>query len=479
MDSEKKTYITCKPWQLLLWPCHSATSNFFMILMMFTSYIATGGYGILVATVGYIATATRLLDGFIDPFLVMLTDRVNSKFGRVRILIILGRGIQILTVFAMFFWGIGGGIVAYTAIYAVYVIGASISAIATHTGNPVLTTDPKQRPKIFRWQIIYSTVFGAIFQMVLSTLLLPKYGELSVPLFQEMAILVSIIAVVFEVLAMIGISPADKPGNFPKKANNKNVNFKDMWNLLTGNRAMQMYVISAVSDKIASQASTQAAITTLIYGIVIANYEFSGAFQAYTMIPNILIILLGTQLMGRTGGKKALVQWTAVSAIISAVIVMFMTVIDPTSISQAAVPTVIFLVLCIAQSAAVKMTSAVTNSLVPDIVDYELARTGSFMPGTVGTLYSFIDELLSSLSTTIVGLCLTAIGYVSAQPQPGDPCTAPVYWMAMFLWMGLPILGWICTLIAMHWYPLTKEKMEEVEQTNARIRAERAAAKSE
>ena len=165
--------------------------------------------------------------------------------------------------------------------------------------------------------------------MVLSTLLLPKYGELSVPLFQEMAILVSIIAVVFEVLAMIGISPADKPGNFPKKANNKNVNFKDMWNLLTGNRAMQMYVISAVSDKIASQASTQAAITTLIYGIVIANYEFSGAFQAYTMIPNILIILLGTQLMGRTGGKKALVQWTAVSAIISAVIVMFMTVIDP------------------------------------------------------------------------------------------------------------------------------------------------------
>ena len=31
----------------------------------------------------------------------------------------------------------------------------------------------------------------------------------------------------------------------------------------------------------------------------------------------------------------------------------------------------------------------------------------------------------------------------------------------------------------MHWYPLTKEKMEEVEQTNARIRAERAAAKSE
>lgn len=43
--------------------------------------------------------------------------------------------------------------------------------------------------------------------------------------------------------------------------------------------------------------------------------------------------------------------------------------------------------------------------------------------------------------------------------------------MTMFLWMGLPILGWLCTLIAMKWYPLDKEKMAEVQEKNAAFRA--------
>lgn len=109
--------------------------------------------------------------------------------------------------------------------------------------------------------------------------------------------------------------------------------------------------------------------------------------------------------------------------------------------------------------------------MVPDIVDYELYRTGSFLPGTVGTLYSLIDELISSSADTILALCLTLIGYVSVQPQPGDACTSSVFWMTMFLWMGLPILGWLCTLIAMKWYPLDKEKMAEVQEKNAAFRA--------
>lgn len=109
--------------------------------------------------------------------------------------------------------------------------------------------------------------------------------------------------------------------------------------------------------------------------------------------------------------------------------------------------------------------------MVPDIVDYELYRTGSFLPGTVGTLYSLIDELISSSADTILALCLTLTGYVSVQPQPGDACTSSVFWMTMFLWMGLPILGWLCTLIAMKWYPLDKEKMAEVQEKNAAFRA--------
>ena len=48
------------------------------------------------------------------------------------------------------------------------------------------------------------------------------------------------------------------------------------------------------------------------------------------------------------------------------------------------------------------------------------------------------------------------------------------------MWLGLPLLGWLISIIAMHWYPLTPEKMVEVQAVNAQRRAEnRAAAEAE
>lgn len=311
MDStQDKQHITCKPWQLILWPLHMTVSSFFYILTMFMSYVATGGYGILVTTAGMIATGTRLFDGLIDPIVSLFTDRLITKFGKVRVLIVLGRGIQAISCVAMYYWGIalGGGAVLYTLIYLVYIVGGTIAAIATHTGNPVLTTSPKQRPKIFRWQMIYSSVIGAAFQMFLSKVLVPKYGGMNIELFQGIVVVVIFLAVVFEGLACIAITPVDKPENFPKKKKKKNeVGFADMWSLLKGNRALQMYIISGVSDKVATNASGQAVITTLLYGVIIGNYGFSGDVSAYSMIANLVLLLIGTQLMTRTGSKKALV----------------------------------------------------------------------------------------------------------------------------------------------------------------------------
>lgn len=135
---------------------------------------------------------------------------------------------------------------------------------------------------------------------------------LNVGLFQEICIWVVILSAVFELLACIAIAPSDKPENFPKKKNKKNVNLLDTWHLLKDNRAMQMYSISGVSDKVASNAASQAAITTLIYGVIIAKYGFSGTVSGYSMIPNILFLLFGTQLMTKSGTKKSLVTWTAI-----------------------------------------------------------------------------------------------------------------------------------------------------------------------
>ncbi len=67
--SEEIKYNRCKPYQLVLFPMNEGVQNLFMVVMMFASYVAAGGYGIAVATAGLIVTGTRILDGFTDPIL--------------------------------------------------------------------------------------------------------------------------------------------------------------------------------------------------------------------------------------------------------------------------------------------------------------------------------------------------------------------------------------------------------------------------
>ena len=42
----------------------------------------------------------------------------------------------------------------------------------------------------------------------------------------------------------------------------------------------------------------------------------------------------------------------------------------------------------------------------------------------------------------------------------------------MFLMIGLPVLGWVCNLIAMKFYILDTDMMEKIQAHNSKLRAE-------
>ena len=106
-----------------------------------------------------------------------------------------------------------------------------------------------------------------------------------------------------------------------------------------------------------------------------------------------------------------------------------------------------------------------SNAMMADIIDYELDRSGKFIPAAVTGTYSFIDKLVSSFSAAIATGLVALIGYKNSMPQPSDPSTPAIFWMTMSLYFGLPLIGWVCTLCAMRHSPLSKEKMEEVQKS--------------
>ena len=89
----------------------------------------------------------------------------------------------------------------------------------------------------------------------------------------------------------------------------------------------------------------------------------------------------------------------------------------------------------------------------------------------MGTLFSFVDKFISSLATTIVAFGLVLIGYSEIQPVAEDPMTTPLFIFLLVMYFAAPMLGWIINLIAMKFYPLSKEKMAEIQEQIAEIKA--------
>ena len=65
------------------------------------------------------------------------------------------------------------------------------------------------------------------------------------------------------------------------------------------------------------------------------------------------------------------------------------------------------------------------------------------------------------LTTSLLAL----IGYSTTMPQPTDAPTISLKLVALIISFILPILGWICTIVAMKFYKLDKEAMVQVQKS--------------
>ena len=117
------------------------------------------------------------------------------------------------------------------------------------------------------------------------------------------------------------------------------------------------------------------------------------------------------------------------------------------------------------------MSGNIVIPMTADCADYEVYRSGKYVPGLMGTLFSFVDKMISSLAGTFVSLMIAAIGFKTEQPTQDTPYSSGIFWVTMICFIGAPMVGWICNLIAMKFYPLTKEKMAEIQDEIAAIKA--------
>ena len=458
-------------WRIALSQMNGGASNCFYILMGYISYVAGPGYGIATVTVGLILTFTRIFDAVTDPLVALVLDKMNTKFGKIRIMIGAGWIIEALAVKFLFDWAAGGnhGIVLFILIYLVYVVGYTMQNVTGQIIGPVLTNDPKLRPKVGVWATIFQYVVPTILTLLVNLVLLPRFNNtFSMEMLAVTSNIVLLISFVMIVLVMVGISAADKPESFEGiTAGKQRVSLRDMKEVLTGNRPLQMYIVAAASDKIAQTVASQAIISTMLFGIIIGNMQISTILQGAAILIGIIFAMIGARYAGNHGSKETVSFWAKICIVIAAVSVIFFLLVDTRSIAKFGATMIIFMLLQIALNGSKMCISTANGAMMADIVDWHLDKSGKYIPGIISATYSILDKLISSFGAAIATSCVALIGYTTTMPQPNDKLTTAVLLMTMFLNYGLPLIGWVLSVIAMKFSPLSKEKMIEVQKSIA------------
>lgn len=477
--SNDPKYRTAKPFEMILAPAASASKMTFYVMMMMTGYVANTGFGVAVMITGILATVKTWFDGAIDPLLALIYDKTKvGKFGKIRLFLMLGYLIQAIAAILMFnvlsgkFTGVTG-VVVYIILYFLFVLGYSVTSIAGGTSiGVILTNDPKQRPFMQFIQMLYQYIGPIGVSNIINLIVLPRYNnQIDATMLSEACFWYCGYALFFTVLSFIGLKNVDTPEVFGKlmsndKGEQNSIKVKDMFAMVKKNKPLRCYMIAGITDKLANNTNGQAVVTTLLNGILIGSYQVANTVNNASTFIGFVFAFAGGVYLAKWGVKKAttLMSWLCIA--INLIVASACLILGPTGmalIGAGGFVMYLYMALMMGKSAATMCLNIAESMMRADVIDYELYRSGNFMPGMVGAIYSFTEQIVSSFGSTIAAVAVAAIGYTTVMPQLGDEATWSILWIVELLMFGLPILGWLANIVAMHFYELDKERMVEIQ----------------
>lgn len=510
-----------KQWQIVLFPFNNAATNCYLTLMTFIAYYAgyyiSGNFLVGAAVAAVSASFTviistlvmvmRIFDGVTDPVCGALMDKTNGKLGKFRIFMIAGNLIMAVSIIFMFFvirpvaqewlrWTL------FVFFYITYVIGYTCQCACTKGGQTCLTSDPKQRSQFVIWNML-----GMIMSIVLLNLLgngiLPaivpevndKLGAQYNPMFYNILVPITVLlSFVYTILALAAIWNKDKPEYWGVGETGEKTKFKDYVSLLKNNKPIKWLVLSSGFNKLASTIATSGAVAILLYGIMMNNYN--GLYMpiyALSFVFMGIFFLLGSKTAGKKGQKRAVAMYTSVAFLFYIGLVIMLAIWNPENpntlltlfyFDEAGVFhisinafTIIWIIMYGCGYGAYNCCAEMCIPMVADCTDYETYRSGKYVPGIMGTIFSLIDKVVSSAATLLITVFTVYLipGLEGSLPSTGENVLGPIIatgyegvkLSALICVCILPMISWLITMFSMTKYDLSGDRLKEIQAVNA------------
>ncbi len=475
-----------KTYQLVLFPLNNGATNVYYVLIL--SYIATFGNNVLgIATVfaSVMVTGMRVFDAFTDPLIGALMDRTNGKLGKFRPFMLIGNIIMAFAVFMLYC--ISPDIpedqmwlryATFIVLYAVWVIGYTFQTSVTRSGQTVLTNDPNQRPLF----TIFNTV-GSMAGMGLMQFLAPIIRSVvadysSADFYRVLTPVGVVVSFLLTILAMIGIWEKDNAKYFgiggEKQEKTKASEYLE---IIRNNNPMQRLMVAGAGCKLALSIATNVTVLCMLYGCMMGNYD--GLYLPMMVLGYVFSVpffLLTVRTSQKKGQKASLMKYVSVALVcyIGVLVLLFLWKQgDPAwnlslfTSGKVSINlyTVLFILFFGIGYGAYYSTADMPIPMVADCSDYETYRSGKYIPGIMGTLFSLVDKLVSSLSATIVGIAVSMIGLENL-PTADTSYSSGMSTVVIILFCIVPMAAWAVTLLIMRKYELTGERMKEIQAVN-------------
>ena len=486
-DSTPDAVNRAKLYQLVLFPMNNGATNVYYILTLnFIAYYASGVLGLVVAFATTMVTAMRLFDAVTDPIIGALIDKTTTRWGKFRPYMVLGNLIMIVSAVLLYF---GTRIIpedmrlvkyiSFTLFYALYVIGYTFQTACTRSGQTCLTNDPDQRPLFTIFNTVASLIGMGLVQFLAPILQKRLGGYNSTGFYDVMIPLCIVVSGIMTVLAVIGIAEKDRPEYWGLGGKQEQVKLSEYADILKQNGELRRLMVAGAGCKLAFSIATSMAVLCMLYGAMMGNYD--GLYLPMMILGyafSVPFFLLTVRTAQKYGQKASLMRYVAVA------LVMYVGVLALLLVWQKGNPavtltlfingklsinlyTAAFILFFGVGYGAYYATADMPIPMVADCSDYETYRSGKYVPGIMGTLFSLVDKLVSSLGSTIVGVAVGWIGFTETLPDADAAYVPGMKTVVIILFCVVPIAAWIATLLAMKGYTLTGERMQEIQAVNA------------
>jgi len=417
-----------------------STSIPLAILMFFQLYFLTDVAGLRPDYAAWAIGASRLWDAVNDPLFGLMSDRIRTRWGRRRVLLLFGSvplGTSFMLMWIVPPFGQLGLAFYYALTFILFDTAFTIVHVGYNSLTPEMTSDYDERSSLNGYRMVFS-IFGTLGAIILATVLGWSITDTRF-LYMLLGVSLGIVSIIppLIVFSITREKPADElPPSLP---------FMESLKQTLGNQPFRMvmglYLLSWTT------ASIQAAV--LIY---FANYHMRVPQQAnyFVLVAEgsaILFIPLIVKISQNLDKRRAFIVGS-----ISWVVVL---------LGISALPSdqlVLAYILAALAGFGIATAYVVPWSMVPDVVEYDEVRSGQRREGSYYAFASFFQKLATAAALWGMGQALAFTGYITpplSGPLPVQPQEAVT---AIRIFIGpIPALLLFMAVLFAWKYPITRE----------------------